>query len=334
MYSDADLQLSQHVHLDVPPGHTEQMRLDAYITQFVQNATRSKVQEAIKAGQVMVNEAVEKASYRVKGGDRIHITIPKPPPPEAVPEQIPLDIVFEDDYLVIINKPAGMVVHPAFGNWTGTLVNGLLYHLDEPDALEDEGLRPGIVHRLDKDTSGLLVVAKSNHVLAALSALFAQHTIERTYYCVVWGHPPKEGTIEAAIGRSRKDRKVMAVVKPEEGKHAVTHYKVLEYFDHLALCQMQLETGRTHQIRVHLSHLGHPILGDSVYGGDYIRYGTPSGQRKSLFDSLIKSLGRQCLHAKTLGFIHPVTQASVHFDSELPEDFKQVLTTLRTHCQL
>lgn len=321
------------ITLDVPAGHRDGTRLDAYITQFVQNATRNKVQEAIKAECVKVNGKLEKASYKVKGGDRIDIRIPKPPPPEAVAEDIPLDIVHEDDQVVIINKPAGMVVHPAFGNWTGTLVNGLLHHLDDMDGFEDETLRPGIVHRLDKDTSGILVVAKAPEVHTALAAQFSDHSIERSYWCVVWGQPKPEGTIDAPIGRSRKDRKVMAVVPEDQGKRAVTHYTVLEYFDHLALCEIRLETGRTHQIRVHMSHIGHPVLGDAVYGGDHIRYGSPSGSRKSFFDTIFQRLGRQCLHAKTLGFIHPATRQPVRFESELPGDFKDVLARLRQHCK-
>lgn len=321
------------MRLDVPPGHREGTRLDAYITQFVQNATRNKVQEAIKADHVKVNGKIEKASYKVKGGDRIDIVLPKPPPPEAVAEDIPLDIVHEDDQVVIINKPAGMVVHPAFGNWSGTLVNGLMHHLDDMDDFTDEVIRPGIVHRLDKDTSGILVVAKSPEVLAKLGAQFADHSIERTYWCIVWGQPEVEGTIDAPIGRSKRDRKVMAVVGEDDGKRAVTHYKVLEYFDHLALCEVRLETGRTHQIRVHMSHISHPVLGDAVYGGDHIRYGSPAGNRKTFFENIFKQLGRQCLHAKTLGFIHPGTGEFVRFDSELPGDFRDVLAKLRQHCK-
>lgn len=334
MYSETDPIRPDHTEfrLTVPPGHREGTRLDAYITQFVQNATRNKVQEAIKAGQVLVNGKREKASYSVKGDDVIDITIPKPPPPEAVAEDIPLNVVYEDERLMVINKPAGMVVHPAFGNWSGTLVNGLLHHLDDNDAFEDEPLRPGIVHRLDKDTSGILVVAKNPETLAALSAQFADHSIERSYWCIVWGHPPASGTINAAIGRSKRDRKVMAVVEADQGKHAVTHYRVLEYFDHLALCEVRLETGRTHQIRVHLSHQAHPVLGDTVYGGDHIRYGSPAGTRKHFFDQIFQRLGRQCLHAKTLGFIHPGSGQFVQFESELPDDFSDVLAQLRQHC--
>jgi 23S rRNA pseudouridine1911/1915/1917 synthase len=319
--------------LDVPMGHRDGTRLDAYITQFVQNATRNKVQDAIKAGHVRVNGTLEKASYKVKAGDRIDIALPKPPPPEAVAEDIPLNIIHEDDHVVLINKPAGMVVHPAFGNWSGTLVNGLMHHLDDMDEFSDEVLRPGIVHRLDKDTSGILVVAKNPDMLAKLGVQFADHSIERTYWCIVWGQPSSEGTIDAPIGRSKRDRKVMAVVGPEDGKRAVTHYKVIEYFDHLALCEVRLETGRTHQIRVHMSHINHPVLGDTVYGGDHIRYGSPAGNRKTFFENIFKLLGRQCLHAKTLGFVHPANGEFVRFDSELPGDFRDVLAKLRQHCK-
>jgi 23S rRNA pseudouridine1911/1915/1917 synthase len=321
------------MRLDVPPGHREGTRLDAYITQFVQNATRNKVQDAIKSGHVQVNSSVEKASYKVKGGDRIDIVLPKPPPPEAIAENIPLNIIHEDDQVVIINKPAGMVVHPAFGNWTGTLVNGLMHHLDDMDNFDDEVMRPGIVHRLDKDTSGILVVAKSPEMLSKLGAQFADHSIERTYWCIVWGQPSAEGTIDEPIGRSKRDRKVMAVVKPEDGKRAVTHYKVLEYFDHLALVEVRLETGRTHQIRVHMAHISHPVLGDTVYGGDRIRYGSPAGNRKTFFENIFKHLGRQCLHAKTLGFVHPASGEFVRFDSEIPGDFRDALAKLRQHCK-
>jgi 23S rRNA pseudouridine1911/1915/1917 synthase len=321
------------INLVVSPGYRDDMRLDAYITQFVQNATRSKVQDAIKADFVRVNGNLEKSSYKVKANDTIAIILPKPPPPEAIAEDLPLNIIYEDDQVMLINKAAGMVVHPAFGNWTGTLVNGLIHHLDDVDGFDEDGLRPGIVHRLDKDTSGILVVAKTPEVLTALSAQFADHSIERRYWCIVWGQPSAEGTIDAPIGRSKKDRKVMAVVAEEYGKRAVTHFKVIEYFDHLALCEIRLETGRTHQIRVHMAHINHPVLGDTVYGGNHIRYGSPSGTRKSFFEGIFQRLGRQCLHAKTLGFIHPSTKEFVNFDSELPGDFKDVLAKLRLNCK-
>ncbi|HKJ34617.1 MAG TPA: RluA family pseudouridine synthase [Balneolales bacterium] len=322
------------IQLVVAPGQKEHVRLDKYITLFVQNATRNKVQSAIKDGYVLVNGKVEKPSYKVLADDVIDITLPKPPPPEAVPEDIPLNIIYEDDDLLIVNKKAGMVVHPAFGNWTGTMVNGLLYHIsDLPENEDEEDIRPGIVHRIDKDTSGLLVVAKKEVVLSELSQLFAKHDIERTYWAIVWGTPDEEGTITGNIGRSKKDRKKMTVVEDSRGKPAVTHYKVIEYFDYLSLVEVRLETGRTHQIRVHFSEIGHPVFGDPTYGGRAVRYGSNTGHRKKMFDNLFKKLDRQCLHAKTLGFKHPAIGEFIEFDSKLPGDFQNVLNKLRQFCK-
>ena len=317
----------------VPDGQQESIRLDAYITNFVENATRNKVQKAIKDGYVFVNGRNEKVSYKMMPGDKIFIELPIAPPPEAKPEELDIDIVHEDDDLIIVNKAAGMVVHPAYGNWTGTLVNGLMHHVDElAGEEEDENIRPGIVHRLDKDTSGLLVVAKNAETLATLSAKFAEKDVERTYWAIVWGTPPEEGTIEGDIGRSKQDRKLMTVMQGGRGKHAVTHYKVLEHFDYLSLVEVKLETGRTHQIRVHFNHIGNSVFGDTTYGGTSVRYGPNTGARKTMFHKLITGLGRQALHAKTLGFEHPKTGEMVRFDSELPEDFQHVLDTLREKC--
>lgn len=327
-------ELTTKYNFTVPPGQNEDIRLDVYITSFVENATRNKVQKAIKDGYVFVNGKNEKSSYVMQPGDEIFIELPKPPPPEAKAEEIDLNIVYEDDDLLIVNKEAGMVVHPAYGNWTGTLVNGLMHHVDELAGDEDdENIRPGIVHRLDKDTSGLLVVAKNEHTLSTLSKRFAEKDIERTYWAVVWGTPDEEGTIENNIGRSKRDRKLMAVMPSNMGKTAVTHYKVLEYFDYLSLVEVKLETGRTHQIRVHFGHLGYPVFGDHTYGGTSVRYGSNTGSRKTMFHNLFKTLNRQCLHAKTLGFIHPTSGEMIQFESELPEDFQYVLDTLRKNCK-
>lgn len=317
----------------VPEGQQESIRLDAYITNFVENATRNKVQKAIKDGYVWVNGKHEKVSYKMLPGDKIYIELPIAPPPVAGAEELDIDIVHEDDSLIIVNKAAGMVVHPAYGNWTGTLVNGLMHHAEElAGDDEEENIRPGIVHRLDKDTSGLLVVAKNPETLAKLSAKFAEKDIERTYWAIVWGTPKEEGTIEGAIGRSKQDRKLMTIMNNERGKHAVTHFKVLEYFDYLTLVEVRLETGRTHQIRVHFSSIGHHVFGDVTYGGTSVRYGPNTGSRKTMFHKLITGLGRQALHAKTLGFEHPKTGEMTRFDSELPEDFQHVLDTLREKC--
>lgn len=326
-------QFTRH-RLTVPEGHSAAMRLDKYITGFIQNATRSKVQKAIEEGFVLVNGKKVRSSYGMKPGDIIDITIPKPPPPEVKPEKMDLDIIYEDDDILVVNKKAGRVVHPAYGNWTGTLVNGLLWHTDKLAGIEEESVRPGIVHRLDKDTSGILVVTKNKEAHRILSNYFRARDIERTYWAIIWGTPEQEeGTITGDIGRSPGDRKKMTVVPDGQGKHAVTHYKVLEHFDHLTLVKAKLETGRTHQIRVHFANEHHWVLGDRQYGGNSVRYGPNTGSRKQMFNNLFASLKRQCLHAKTLGFDHPRTGEFMEFESELPEDFQHVLDVLRTNCK-
>jgi 23S rRNA pseudouridine1911/1915/1917 synthase len=319
--------------LNVPEGQSTDIRLDKYITSFVQNASRNKVQKAIKDGHVLVNGKLEKSSYIMQPGDKIEISLPKPPSPDAKPEDIPLDIIYEDDDLIVVNKEEGMVVHPAYGNWSGTMVNGLLYHADSLSKEDEESVRPGIVHRLDKDTSGLLVVAKNEVAHKKLSAQFAEKSVERTYWAIVWGNPPDSGTIEGNIGRSPRDRKIMTVLKEKKGKSAVTHFETIERFDHLALLKINLETGRTHQIRVHMQHQNYYVFGDPTYGGDSVRYGPNTGSRKAMFNNLFAKLERQALHAKTLGFIHPATEKYVEFNSTLPEDFQFVLDTLRTNCK-
>ncbi|MDZ7758154.1 RluA family pseudouridine synthase [Rhodohalobacter sp.] len=319
--------------LNVPEGQHTDVRLDKYITSFVQNASRNKVQKAIKDGHVLVNGKLEKSSYIMQPGDKIEISLPKPPAPEAKPEDIPINIVYEDDELLVVNKEAGMVVHPAFGNWSGTMVNGLLYHADTLSKDDEETLRPGIVHRLDKDTSGLLVVAKNEVAHKKLAKQFAKKSVERTYWAIVWGNPPDSGTIEGNVGRSPRDRKIMTVLKEKKGKSAVTHFETIERFDHLALLKINLETGRTHQIRVHMQHEHFYVFGDPTYGGNSVRYGPNTGSRKAMFNNLFSKLERQALHAKTLGFIHPGSEEYVEFNSELPEDFQFVLDTLRTNCK-
>ncbi len=319
-------------HLEVPGGHHAGTRLDKYITSFIQNASRTKVQKAIKDEYVTVNKTVEKPSYNMQPGDVIDICLPIAPPPQAKAEKIELDIVYEDDDFLIVNKSGNMVVHPAYGNWTGTLVNGLMWHADTLSKKDENTVRPGIVHRLDKDTSGLLVVAKNDETHSKLGKYFQTKDIERTYWAIIWGTPDKkEGTITANIGRSRRDRKKMTVLK--KGKKAVTHYKVLEYFDHLTLVEIKLETGRTHQIRVHFANENHWLLGDRKYGGDSVRYGPNTGSRKQMFNNLFAKMKRQCLHAKTLGFVHPVKDEFVQFDSAVPPDFQHILDTLRINCQ-
>lgn len=343
------------VTLEVPPGYREAARLDVYITRSIMNASRAKVQQGILEGRVQVNGVtVERSSYRVQPGDRITCLLLRPPPAEAKPENIPLDIVYEDDYLIVVNKAAGMVVHPAYGNRDGTLVNALLYHvgggtltLEEEDDLEDEevglsivnatpskpgdpSIRPGIVHRLDKDTSGLMVIAKDDVTHRKLAAQFERRTIQRRYIGITWGVPdPLEGRIEAAIGRDPKNRKRMAVVPEASGKHAITHYRVNEAFAYSAVVSFKLETGRTHQIRVHARHIGHSLFGDPVYDGRTIRTGPQTSSRKAFYHNLFEVLNRQALHAFELGFIHPHIGSTLHFEVDLPEDMRLVVERLR-----
>jgi 23S rRNA pseudouridine1911/1915/1917 synthase len=309
----------------VPAGKKKE-RLDLFLTNHIENATRSKLQRAIKEGLVLVDGRSTRASHLVAPGEVIHITLPKPPPQGAHPENIPLEILYEDDHLLIVNKPAGMVTHPAYGNYTGTLVNALLYHCGSL-ATSSDPTRPGIVHRLDKDTSGLMVVAKTDVAHATLAKQFSLRTIEREYWAIVWGvFKKKSGSIEAQVGRSKSDRKKMAVVK--EGRHAETRYEVLKQFAYLALLRLKLLTGRTHQIRVHLSHIGHPVFGDPAYGGRRIAWGSGSPRQKAEVQKFLQIIPRQALHAKTLGFVHPATGKRMFFDSELPEDMKAMLREL------
>lgn len=334
MLAQKDNKTNTEYFLEVPDGQVTDIRLDKYITSFIQNATRNKVQKAIKDGYVIVNGNTEKPSYTMQPGDKIEIRLPKPPPPEAEPEKMDLDIVYEDEHIIIVNKSVDMVVHPAFGNWTGTLVNGLLYHTQENLSLTDEEtLRPGIVHRLDKNTSGLLVVAKNDVAHQKLAKQFAEKTAKRTYWTIVWGDPPDSGAIKGDIGRSPKNRKIMTVLPDGKGKSAITHYEVRERFDHLALLEVNLETGRTHQIRVHMQHEGFYVFGDSTYGGASVRYGPNTGSRKQMFNNLFARITDQMLHAKTLGLVHPATDEYMEFNSELPENFQHVLNTLRTNCK-
>ncbi len=312
--------------ITVPAGKTKE-RIDKYLTHHLQNATRSKIHQGIVAGLVLVNGKKVKPSYLVVPGDEIHLTIPKPPPPVAQPENIPLEIVYEDEHLLVVNKPAGMVVHPAYANYSGTLVNALLYY---SQSLSDGGSaeRPGIVHRIDKETSGLLVVAKDDTTHAGLAKQFAKKTVEREYWAVVWGtFKKKTGTIDAELGRSKSDRKKVAVVAG--GKRAVTEYEVIEEFEPLTLLRLKLKTGRTHQIRVHLSHIHHPVFGDPTYGGRNAVWAGSQGTRRAHMQNLLEIMKRQALHAKTLGFMHPSTGKSLSFDSNLPEDFRKLLEMLK-----
>jgi 23S rRNA pseudouridine1911/1915/1917 synthase len=316
----------------IVPQILAKQRIDKYIANFIENASRTKVQKAINLGYVTVNGELVKSNYLVKPEDEIEIELEYPDKQDVVPENIPLDIVFEDDYLMIINKPAGMVVHPAYKNYSGTLVNAVMYYaLQKNDSLSSlNGFeRAGIVHRLDKDTSGLIVVAKDENTHRKLSEQFFHHTIKREYNAVIWGKlKKKKGEISNKLGRDKRDRKKVAVLKDDDatGKVAVTNYEVLEEYDFLSLAKLNLKTGRTHQIRVHLANLGHPVFGDETYGGREPHSVNLTSNKKAQIKNLLEIMPRQALHARLLGFIHPVTKEEMLFESELPEDMKNVLS--------
>ena len=324
-------ELFEHFRFDVPKGQLL-LRIDKFLMNLIPNATRNKIQNAATAGDIYVNDIPVKSNYRVKPLDVVRIMLTHPPFENRVdPENIPLDIVYEDDTLLLINKPAGFVVHPGHGNYTGTLVNALAYHFDNLPMNSSE--RPGLVHRIDKDTTGLLVIAKTEAAMTHLAKQFEAKTSEREYVAMVWGTVKEdEGTIEGNIARHVKDRMQMSVFEdPTIGKHAVTHYKVLERFGYVTLVSCILETGRTHQIRVHMKHIGHPIFNDERYGGNLILKGTTFTKYKQFIDNCFKVLPRQALHAKTLGFIHPTTGEMMRFDTELPQDMQDCIEKWRNY---
>ncbi len=304
------------------------LRIDKFLMTKIANASRNKIQDGIESGFVTVNDEVVKANYKVKPLDVITVSMDEPPrDTEIIPQNIPLDIVYEDDELLVVNKPAGMVVHPAHGNWDGTLVNALVYHFQNLPTHRNGEIRPGLVHRIDKDTSGLLVVAKTDQAMTHLAKQFFDHSIERTYAALVWGEPKQdEGTIEGNIGRSLKDRKIMAIFPDgSQGKEAVTHYKVLRKIRYVSLVQCNLETGRTHQIRVHLKSIGNTLFNDETYGGNKVLRGTVFSKYEKFVENCFKICPRQALHAKSLGFIHPKTGEFMQFDTELPVEMVQVM---------
>ena len=319
--------LFEHHRIVADPGQGL-LRIDKFLITRMGNFSRSKIQNGIENGFVKVNDVLIKSNYKVHPGDVITISLPKPPrDTEVKPENIPLNIVYEDDHLLIINKVAGMVVHPAYNNWTGTLVNALAYHFQNLPELPGNDGKPGLVHRIDKDTSGLLVIAKTELMMTALAKQFFDHTIERTYNALVWGEPnPLAGTINVNVGRSLKDRRLTAAFPDGDfGRTAITHYKVIQALRYVSLVECKLETGRTHQIRAHMRYIGHPIFNDATYGGDQITKGTVFTKYKQFVDNCFKIIPRQALHAKTLGFMHPVKKEWMQFNSDLPEDFTAVL---------
>ena len=327
---DLEEELFEHYRFDVPKGQ-EFLRIDKYLMNMIPNATRNKIQNAATSGDIYVNDVPVKSNYKVKPFDVIRIMLSHPPFENRVdPENIPLDIVYEDDALLLINKPPDFVVHPGHGNYTGTLVNALAYHFENLPMNSSE--RPGLVHRIDKDTSGLLVVAKTEFAMTFLAKQFEEKTSESEYIALVWGNVAEdEGTVTGDIARHAKDRMQMAVVPDGEGKHAVTHYKVLERFGYVTLVSCKLETGRTHQIRVHMKSIGHTLFNDERYGGNLILKGTTFTKYKQFIDNCFKVLPRQALHAKTLGFVHPTTKEFMSFNTELPEDMRECIAKWKAY---
>ena len=325
--------LHEHFSFEAAPGQTP-LRVDKFLMTRVENATRNKIQQAAKSGSIFANGKQIKSNYKVKAGDQIKVLFSHPPHEHLlVGEALPLSIVYEDDTLVVVNKPAGMVVHPGHGNYSGTLINGLIHHFE--NLPKNSNNRPGLVHRIDKDTSGLLVVAKTETAMVHLSKQFFDKTSSRKYLAMVWGDVKSDqGTIEGAIGRHPKNRLQMTVFEDDsQGKPAVTHFKVLERFGYVTLLECQLETGRTHQIRAHMVAMGHPLFNDARYGGHQILKGTHFTKYKQFVDNCFALLPRQALHAKTLGFEHPESGEWCSFDSELPADFEAAVEKWRKYAK-
>lgn len=320
-------ELYEHFNFNVDKGQTL-LRIDKYLVNRIENASRSKIQSAASAGNILVNGIAVKPNYKVKPNDIISIVMAYPPRElEIIPQDIPINILYEDDEVIVINKEAGMVVHPGHGNYTNTLVNALTYHLQDLPLFKSGEIRPGLVHRLDKDTSGILVIAKTDFSLNHLAKQFYDRTTKRKYIALVWGNiEDEQGTIVGNIGRSLKDRLKMAVFpEGDHGKPAITHYKVLERLGYVNLVECKLETGRTHQIRVHFKFIKHPVFNDMRYGGDKILKGTTFTKYKQFVQNCFKTIPRHALHAKSLGFVHPKSGKEMHFDSDLPQDFITVI---------
>ncbi|MHB1921382.1 MAG: RluA family pseudouridine synthase [Chitinophagaceae bacterium] len=314
----------------------EPLRIDKFLVNRIQNATRNKIQQATEDGLVLVNDQQVKSNYKIKPLDRIVVFSPQPAIDHStIAEEIPLDVVYEDDDLMVVNKPAGMVVHPGCGNYTGTLVNGLAFYFGEGKTSRVDPTIPrfGLVHRIDKNTTGLLVIAKSEKAMNDLAKQFFDHTVRRRYVALVWGDfDQSTGMVNAHIGRHQRFRKKMdAYPDGDHGKDAITHFQVLEKFGYVTLLECRLETGRTHQIRVHMQHIGHPIFNDETYGGDRIVKGTVFSKYKQFVENCFSLLPRHALHARSLGFIHPITRKEMYFETDLPEDFKAVVEKWRQY---
>lgn len=326
-------ELFEHYRFKVDPGQSA-LRIDKYLFSRMENTSRTRIQNAADAGNILVNNKTVKPNYKVKPSDIIQIVLPNPPREiELIPEDIPINIVYEDDDVVVVNKEAGMVVHPAYGNYRGTLVNALMWHFKDLPLFSGGELRPGLVHRIDKNTSGILVIAKNELALNRLSRQFFERSTDRKYIAIVWGVPdPREGMITGHVGRNIRDRKIMQVFPDgSQGKHAVSHYRLIEDLGYISVVECKLETGRTHQIRVHFSHIRHPLFNDNEYGGDQILKGTSFSRYQQFVRNCFKMLPRQALHAKSLAFDHPVTGERLFFESELPGDMQSVIDKWREY---
>jgi pseudouridine synthase, RluA family len=326
-------ELFEHYRFKVDPGQSA-VRIDKFLFSRMENTSRTRIQNAATAGNILVNNNPVKPSYKIKPDDIVQIVLPTPPREiELIPENIPINIVYEDDDVVVVNKEAGMVVHPGYGNYTGTLVNALMWHFRDLPLFSTGELRPGLVHRIDKNTSGILVIAKNELSLNRLSKQFFDRTTDRKYIALVWGIPePPSGTITGHVGRSIRDRKIMQVYPDgSQGKSAITHYRVIEDLGYISMVECKLETGRTHQIRIHFSYIRHPLFNDEEYGGDQILKGTTFAKYQQFVRNCFKILPRQALHAKSLAFDHPITGKRLFFDSEIPDDMQQVIGKWRKY---
>lgn len=332
--TNEDGELYEHFRVKVDRGQ-DATRIDKYLFERMQHSSRNRIQKAADAGSIHVNGKPVKSNYKVRPGDVITLMLDRPKHDNTIkPEEIPLDIVYEDDQIIVLNKPAGMVVHPGAGNFHGTLINAIAWHLKDLSTFDPNDPEVGLVHRIDKDTSGLLLIAKTVDAKTQLGKQFFNKSTQRTYNALVWGNfTEDEGRIEGNIGRDPKDRLRMAVFAPETGigKHAVTHYRVLERFGYTTLIECQLETGRTHQIRAHLKHIGHPLFGDERYGGTEILRGQRSSTYKAYIQNCLKLCNRQALHARTLGFVHPTTGEEMNFTSKLPTDLESLIEKWRNY---
>ena len=330
-----EIELYENYRFTVDRGQ-ETMRLDKYLQMRIEGVSRNKIQAAAKASCILVNDKASKSNYKIKPLDVISVLLPTPPREiEIIPEDIPFKIVYEDDDVLVVDKQAGLVVHPGYANFTGTLLNALAFYYDGKKDKQGNPITPYLVHRIDKDTSGLLLIAKNEDAQVALAKQFFEHTIERKYNALVWGDfNEDDGTIDGNLARSQKDRRIMAVYDdPEVGKHAVTHWHVLERFGYVTLVECVLETGRTHQIRAHMKHIGHPLFNDAAYGGDQILKGTTFSKYKQFVNNCFQLLPRQALHALVLGFEHPTTHKLMHFESPIPDDMAAVLDKWTIYAQ-